>query len=154
MTIRGPRPEDLPSLLLIEHQCFKAHRFTEAQFKYYLAVRNSIFAVAESGGELVGYAAGIADERGHSRNARLYSMAVLRERRRSGIGASLLGRFEAEALEKGCRSITLEVDERNRPALTLYRSFGYVKERRLADYYGPGEHGIRMRKILKTKERS
>jgi ribosomal-protein-alanine N-acetyltransferase len=75
-------------------------------------------------------------------------MAVLPAWRKHGIGSSLLRYFEQKAMKNGCKTVTLEVRKTNRPALTLYRSFGYEAEKVLPDYYAPGSDGLRMRKVL------
>jgi len=79
-------------------------------------------------------------------------MAILPGWRRHGIGSSLLKYFEEKAMKKGCKSLTLEVRKTNRPALTLYRRFGYEVEKVLPDYYAPGSDGLRMRKVLNRSD--
>ena len=152
VNIRLPKIADIQALLCIEQTCFTAHRFDKKQFKYYVHNPLSIFFVAETKRRLVGYACGILDHRQRIRTARLYSMAVLPEMRDIGVGAMLLRQFEKEATRRNCESVTLEVHEKNAAAVALYKSFNYICERDLPDYYGSGQNGLRMRKILRRKE--
>jgi len=55
----------------------------------------------------------------------IHDLAVLPERRRSGLGWRLLERVEEEARALGCGKLTLEVKERNAAARRLYRAFGF-----------------------------
>ena len=45
---------------------------------------------------------------------------------------------------EGLSAVYLEVEAPNAPAIGLYESFGFVRLRRLADYYGPGRDGCKM----------
>jgi ribosomal protein S18 acetylase RimI-like enzyme len=55
---------------------------------------------------------------------RIHQLAVAPERRREGIGTALL----AEALRRiGSAPVALSVRADNRPALALYRGFGFVE---------------------------
>ena len=146
--IRPPRISDVDQLLKIERQAFRAHRFSRQQFLYYIHEEASIFAVAESEGELIGYIAGTVHGEKGKCSARLYSMAVLARWRRFGIGARLLTYFEAGARRRKCVSIVLQVRPNNRPAQALYRKFGYSRAAVLRDYYGRGKPGLEMRKPL------
>jgi ribosomal protein S18 acetylase RimI-like enzyme len=55
---------------------------------------------------------------------------VAPESRRRGVARALLGRLLAEAAASGVRAIELEVDEGHEPARALYRSLGFVANRR------------------------
>jgi len=148
--LRPPTPEDIDQLLAIENRCFRSHRFTRKDFEYHLGNPSSIFPLAETSGQVVGYLAGIVFHRRRSPAARLYSMAVLPKWRRSGVGSLLLKYFEREAVKRGAHSATLEVRRTNRTAQTLYRRFGYEVEEVLPDYYALGSDGLRMRRALST----
>jgi ribosomal-protein-alanine acetyltransferase len=146
--LRRPRITDVDQLMKIERQSFRAHRFSRQQFLYYIHEETSIFAVAESEGELIGYIAGTVHGEKGKCNARLYSMAVLAQWRRDGVGARLLTYFETETGRRKCGSIVLQVRPNNRPAQALYRKFGYSRTAVLRDYYGRGKPGLEMRKTL------
>lgn len=55
----------------------------------------------------------------------IHDLAVLPDARGRGVGRRLLEHVEARARARGCCKITLEVLDRNEPALRLYRAFGF-----------------------------
>lgn len=55
----------------------------------------------------------------------IHDLAVLREHRGRGIGKALLTAVFAKAEAMGCCRVTLEVNEKNRPAKTLYDKVGF-----------------------------
>jgi GNAT superfamily N-acetyltransferase len=55
----------------------------------------------------------------------IHDLYVAKGYRRGGVARLLLEAVEQEARELGCCKLTLEVQERNRPALALYGSFGF-----------------------------
>jgi ribosomal protein S18 acetylase RimI-like enzyme len=58
-------------------------------------------------------------------DALLEDLFVLESARGSGLGRALLERVVAEARERGCRRIELDVNDNNDAALALYRSAGF-----------------------------
>jgi GNAT superfamily N-acetyltransferase len=55
----------------------------------------------------------------------VHDLAVLPEYRGRGVGRALLGAVEDHARRLGCCKLTLEVQDDNSPARTLYRRFGF-----------------------------
>ena len=55
----------------------------------------------------------------------IHDLAVLRQWRGRGVGRALLGGAQERARRRGCCRLTLEVQDDNRPALALYRQFGF-----------------------------
>jgi ribosomal protein S18 acetylase RimI-like enzyme len=55
----------------------------------------------------------------------VHDLAVLPEYRGRGVGRALLGAAEDHARRRGCCKLTLEVQDDNTPARTLYRRFGF-----------------------------
>ena len=55
----------------------------------------------------------------------VHDLAVLPEYRGSGVGRALLQAAEDRARQKGCCKLTLEVQDDNTRARTLYRRFGF-----------------------------
>ncbi len=55
----------------------------------------------------------------------VHDLAVLPGRRGQGVGRALLAAIEARARERGCCKLTLEVQDDNKPARTLYDRFGF-----------------------------
>jgi ribosomal protein S18 acetylase RimI-like enzyme len=52
-------------------------------------------------------------------------LGVVPGQRRRGIGKDMMRWSLGEALAAGCSQVTLSVDERNRPAWSLYRELGF-----------------------------
>jgi ribosomal protein S18 acetylase RimI-like enzyme len=55
----------------------------------------------------------------------IHDLAVVPEYRGRGIGRALLSAAETRARENGCCKLTLEVQDDNRPARSLYQRFGF-----------------------------
>lgn len=69
--------------------------------------------------------------------------------RNRGVGKKMMNQIFQKAGESNCHSIFLEVRESNRPAVELYRSFGFVPAGKRKDYYShPRENAIIMVKDL------
>lgn len=58
----------------------------------------------------------------------LEDLFVAESARGSGLGRALVAAARDRALERGARRMELDVNERNAPALALYRSFGFATE--------------------------
>jgi ribosomal protein S18 acetylase RimI-like enzyme len=63
--------------------------------------------------------------------AEVEDVFVVPEARRRGVGLRLMEFTIARAIERGCRSIGLNTNERNEGALALYRRLGFASERAL-----------------------
>src|SRR5262249_44433363 len=61
--------------------------------------------------------------------AELEDVFVISEVRRQGVGRQLVDFAIARAIARGCRTVGLNTNERNAPALALYRDLGFVAER-------------------------
>lgn len=55
----------------------------------------------------------------------VHDLFVTPQYRQSGIAKQLLETLESDAQKRGCTKLTLEVLEKNIPALTLYETLGY-----------------------------
>jgi ribosomal protein S18 acetylase RimI-like enzyme len=61
--------------------------------------------------------------------AELEDVFVIYEVRRQGVGRQLVEFAIARAIARGCRTMSLNTNERNAPALALYQALGFVAER-------------------------
>jgi ribosomal-protein-alanine N-acetyltransferase len=76
---------------------------------------------------------------------KINNIAVHQDERGRGLGRWLMLHVLAEALERGCRSATLEVRPSNVAAISLYRSFGFDEVGRRPNYYATeGEDAVVM----------
>jgi len=60
----------------------------------------------------------------------LYAVAVLRSRRRQGVGAALVRAAEDRLRSMGCNKINLQVRATNAIVIAFYERLGYVIEER------------------------
>lgn len=152
IAFRKAAPEDLGGLLALETACFssyyRAHRFSEQQFRYYLQRPNTVAFVATMNGKLVGYVLGVVQRGRLKDTAHLYSIAVDSSVRRQGAGRALLRRFIAAAKRSEVQRFLLEVAVANRKARKLFEAEGFRKVRIMPDYYGEGHDGIKMEKTI------
>lgn len=89
------------------------------------------YVMAEESGRLIGFAgAHMIMEEGHITN-----VVVAESARGKGIGKALMLALMQYAANLGVRYLTLEVRASNTPAITLYRSLGFMKVGIRAKYY-------------------
>ncbi|MCA9759206.1 MAG: GNAT family N-acetyltransferase [Candidatus Eisenbacteria bacterium] len=150
--VRLAERQDLDELVRLERTCYRGvyaeHRREREQFAYYVRNPKARIAVCRRGSQYCGYVTGVFSHRARSTTAALLSLAVAPPCRHRGIGAALLRWFEARSREEGCVSIDLEVAVVRRSARRLYERCGFEPIAIRADYYGPGDDAVRMRKTL------
>lgn len=100
---------------------------------------NNVFIGIKENGSLIGYLSLYESlDEGYINN-----IAVLKDKRRKGIGKSLLKEITHYAVSKGLSFISLEVRVSNTPAINLYSSFGFKEEGKRKNYYNnPTEDAI------------
>ena len=123
-------PIHLHRAMEIERSSF-ANPWSEADFCYLLADRDSLCLGLLHCGELIGYALGYFA----GRDFHLANLAVDPAQRHQGRAGQLLGRILRLAAEQGASSCALEVRSANRAALALYRKAGFRTVGRRAAYY-------------------
>src|SRR5262245_60778193 len=94
-----------------------------------LAAQGSSFFVAESRGEVVGFA---QFARRSAESVELTRIYVLPDRQRSGIGRQLLDAGLKECAAEGLRHLTVEVERDNGPGRRFYERVGFAEPRELA----------------------
>jgi ribosomal protein S18 acetylase RimI-like enzyme len=93
-----------------------------------LAFQPDPFLVAVDGGEVIGSVmAGYDGHRGW-----LYSVAVRRACKRSGVGTALVRAAERTLRALGCEKINLQVRAANEEVVQFYRAMGYAVEERIS----------------------
>ncbi|MEP6509154.1 MAG: ribosomal protein S18-alanine N-acetyltransferase [Gemmatimonadales bacterium] len=143
--LRTPRASDLAAVAAIEEASF-GDPWSAKEFSSVLAVDHSIFLIAESRGEIVGYVIAIAvlDE------AEILNVAVSPSRRGEGIGGDLLDAALKQVESRGAESLFLEVRVSNVAARALYQSRGFAEISKRKNYYRtPLEDALVMRRAAK-----
>jgi ribosomal-protein-alanine N-acetyltransferase len=123
----------IDDVLAVEAELFGAEQWSAAMFWNELANGNHYLAAFE-GEDLVGYG-GLAVT--GPTEAWVNNIAVRRDRQRQGIGRLLLESLLEHARSQGARSVLLEVAEHNKPAQTLYDTYGFAIVGRRRGYYQP-----------------
>lgn len=143
---RKATPEDLPSLLSLENQCFELDRLSPRSFQWMISRAHASLIVAQSQGRLMGYAL-LLFHRGTSL-ARLYSIAISPNARGQGLGKRLLAEAECSAREHDCAYLRLEVRPDNPAAIGLYEGVGYRRFAQINDYYEDHADALRYEKRI------
>ncbi|HOB35068.1 MAG: GNAT family N-acetyltransferase [Firmicutes bacterium] len=144
--IRTLQPDDYKHLLAIEAECFDSG-YSPYFIKMIPVLFGSTSFIAVKGKSPQGYVAA-ALEQANPRRAWILSLAVRPKYREQGLGQSLL-RHALDALaQAGAAEVFLTVAPDNKPALALYQNMGFSPEKHCANYFGPGENRILLKKNL------
>ncbi|WP_460313431.1 peptidase C39 family protein [Aliiglaciecola aliphaticivorans] len=151
--IRAAETEDLPQLLELEKQSFDSDRLSRRSFRHWLKSPTCIFIVAvlqdaavNEQTKILGY--GLVLMRKGTRLCRLYSIAVSKLAKGSGLGKRILSELERESVEHGKLFMRLEVACDNETAINLYQSFGYRSFGVYRNYYRNSIDALRMQKPI------
>jgi [ribosomal protein S18]-alanine N-acetyltransferase len=148
ITLRAMTRADLPAVVRLEHHLFGDEAWSEAMLaseldgapggRHYLVAEDAGEAGAaqdsRARGQLVGYAGLLSPDGGQ---ADVLTMAVAQDRWGQRIGAMLLDGLIAEAAQRGCTEVFLEVRVDNDRAQRLYRSRGFTEIGLRRGYYQP-----------------
>jgi ribosomal-protein-alanine N-acetyltransferase len=144
--LRSARPEDLPRLWALDRLCFEPGiAYSRREIRRFLALPGAGSVLAETGGELMGFALGYPDA---PDVARVVTLDVHPDFRRHGLGRRLLRELLALLAAAGSTRALLEVDVRNSGAIEFYRGEGFRETRRLPSYYARGLDAFEMTKAL------
>ena len=149
--IRRGKPADLDALWELEKEVFATDRMSRRSLRRLLASPSAVATVAQADGVIMGVA--IVLFRANSSVARLYSLAVAPKYTGRGIASALLAMAEKTARRRECRSLRLEVHERNQSAIKVYHRAGYHEFGRYDHYYQDRGHALRLEKQLPDKGR-
>lgn len=139
--LRRALPEDMERILVLEREAPETSQWSEAVWQGIFAQettgpRRAVFVaesceVTESSESVVGFVVGscVGDV------AELESVVVAPAERRQGMGRALCAQALTWAREQGAEVIELEVRAGNAAAQALYRSLGFVEQRRRSRYY-------------------
>lgn len=143
MLIRTWEEKDNKAIADLEQICF-AYPWTYEMVAETQAQPTFLGAVAEVGGEVVGYAGAIFC----FSQADIALVAVNPNNRRQGIAQKLIAQIEEWLLQKGVNEIFLEVRVSNAPARELYKRVGFNEVGIRRKYYEDAEDAIVMLKVI------
>lgn len=135
--IRRAFRTDLAAISVIEDRSYgPAERWTLEDYHEDFDEEDTLYLVAESGGEIVGYAVGDTED-----GLYVTALTTVEHWRGQGVGHALL----QELIDvSGARHCVLEVRADNHQAIRLYRKFGFEAIAHHRDHYGPGVHAVEM----------
>ncbi|MGB5099102.1 MAG: N-acetyltransferase [Methanothrix sp.] len=144
MMIRCAQPSDLAQIVQIEELCFPEETaFPPNMFAYLIRYAVSLVASDQEKkvlGFIMGYTSGKAGA--------VYTLDVHPGYRRKGIGSKLLLSLEEKLAQLGAQAIRLEAALDKPGAVELYKKVGYQERELVRNYYGRGNHAVRMWKNL------
>lgn len=140
--IRPMHWSDIAGVHAIESEVFTVDPWTLEQFWGELAQPTRQYVVAESAGELVGYAGVYV----LPPDADVQTIAVSPRGQGRGVGRRLLDDLITRAKAAGCTHLILEVRSDNAAAIGMYRSFGFEQISTRPNYYAPGVDALIMRR--------
>ena len=154
LVIRPAEEHDIPDVLRIERASF-ADPWSADSFLTSLELERMRFLVAEERREEEGGLGGDGVVLGYvialmlAEEAEVADIAVSSDARRRGVGGLLLDRVIEELVQRGVRSVYLEVRESNSAARALYasRAFRQVGRRRRY-YHSPTEDALLLKRDL------
>lgn len=156
--IRSCREKDLDEVCAIEKRNFPSPN-TRWWFERILFQKSkALFLVAVEGEDVLGFAVAVIErdlrlrEFRFDKYAHLMKVAVRENRRREGIGTTLLQELSKRMKDRGINCIKLEVRSQNIGARKFYRSLGFVKEDFVENYYPNDDDALKMRKDLTSGE--
>jgi len=149
--IRKAVARDLDTLHQLEAAHFGDDQFSRSQLRHLILRANATSYVIELDRKIVGSA--IMVWRKNSRMGRLYSILISKQAQGRGLGALLIARCEADARQRGCTRVGLEVRADNKSAIALYLKHKYEITDSLPGYYHDGSNGLKMVKRIGVKSR-
>lgn len=121
MRIRQMTEKDVPTVALIERDCF-SEPWSEQGFLDGMDNFTVFFAAEDDRGNVVGYIGMYLMKP----EGEITNVAVAKEVRGRGIGAALVAAMQQWAAEHGIERIVLEVRVSNAPAIHVYEEKGFI----------------------------
>ena len=131
-SIRRANAADILAIRALASQSPEAAQWSEQHYDELASTESARVAlVAEDGGEVLGFlvARDVAGE------LELENIAVAANARRRGIGRKLVEELVKVAVQRGIRTVHLEVRSQNRAARALYERMGFVQSGLRRGYY-------------------
>lgn len=147
--IRTATLADVSALVDLEARAFAGDRITRRAFVHLLTRANAVVLAAVDDTAAFCGSAVVLFRKGSLR-ARLYSIAVVPERKGKGLGAMLLADVERVARGRGAKIVGLEVRVDAPATQAFYHRHGYRSHASRPCYYEDGATAICMEKVLPT----
>jgi [ribosomal protein S18]-alanine N-acetyltransferase len=139
VTLRGYRQEDLEAMWALDVVCFEpVFRFSKRAMRLFAETAGALVAVAESDGELVGFAIVQMEMGRDGSRGYVVTLDVAEAWRRRGLARRLMEELEAKAAAAGADGMELHVYVENDGALRLYEGMGYRRVGIAENFYARG----------------
>jgi len=146
IAIRAYRNEDFAAVAALEesglHEPYRSAVFVRQMGE---VCKETFLVAVPDKGRPVGYTVGASVPHDFC-EAWILRVGVREDQRRKGIGSALLEAVTGALQARNACIIRLTVSPENRPAIRLYERQGFVRERTVTAYFGPGEDRIIMKK--------
>lgn len=132
---RYMKEEDIDQILEVEQASFTTPWSREAFYNEIYNNKFAVYLVLEEDEKIIGYCGAwiVIDE------AHVTNVAVLPEYRGKKLGEALLRKMMTVAMDRGARSMTLEVRVTNHVAQSLYRKLGFQNGGIRKNYYSDNQ---------------
>jgi ribosomal-protein-alanine N-acetyltransferase len=127
--------DDLNVILEIQNASKAIAAWRGRDYEGLAADPRGLILVAESKARMVPEIVGFSAFYRIENESELWNIAVEPRHRRKGVARALLREARRRLSESGVHRLFLEVRESNRPAVELYRAFGFALLGRRKDYY-------------------
>ena len=144
-TIRTYNDDDFPAVSALEESGLHEPYRSAVFIRQMAEVCSDTFLVAVLDEGAIGYTIGTVVQH-NPVEAWILRIGVREDQRRMGAGTALLAAVMDALYTHHVQTIRLSVSPGNKPALRLYDTQGFVQEKFVQAYFGPGEDRIIMKK--------
>jgi ribosomal-protein-alanine N-acetyltransferase len=144
-TIRPYKDDDFPAVTALEESGLHEPYRSAVFIRQMAEVCSETFLVAALDDGAIGYTIGTIVQH-NPRDAWILRIGVREDQRMAGAGTALLAAVIDALCSHPVQTIRLSVSPGNMAAIRLYKKQGFVQEKFVRAYFGPGEDRIIMRK--------
>jgi [ribosomal protein S18]-alanine N-acetyltransferase len=136
--ILAARQSDLAPIMILERSGFDPNeQWSERSWQGELLGERRTVLIARAH-----HPVGVISLQTVDRSADLHRLIVAPQHRRTGVATELIKAGLLAVGHQGARSVILEVEFTNEPAIALYQNFGFEQLAARENYYGPGRHAL------------
>ncbi len=143
INVEGLTLENVKAVSEIEKECIETPWGYDELLKE-ISNENAFYVCISTDGETAGY----GGMRICADYADITNIAVLEKYRRKGFGTLILNELIKTAKNNGVNDMTLEVNENNAPAISLYKKCGFSKAGIRKRYYNNKDNAVIMKIVL------
>ena len=141
LKVRLFKPTDMFSVIKLASETLP-ERYNPSLFNYFYETFPQGFIVAEKFQKIIGFAIGVKT---NIDTAKILMLSVSEKYRKQNIGSSLLTYFIKVILAENIKNIELEVRTDNKKAINFYQKHGFIKVRKLTEFYQNGKDAYTMK---------